>query len=468
MKNLSKQNDTALNAFLQGTTNLKWVTDIDNNLVYANQSFFEYFKVSADVLNQNISDTFPKHIADTLTETLRIIQLGKKVHKTNMQSLQNDGSSSTLLVNSFIINEEVNPTLLAYEAIDISEKIKKEEIVKQQTERLIYLNRVTSEAIWEWDIVNGQVFRNQQMKILTGCSQEETKDLSWWFNRIHINDRERVQSSVAEALENKKTSWEEEYHFECADGIFKIVHDRGFVLYENDKPVKMIGSLQDITEVNELRLQLMQEKNMHQKELAESIVIAQEKERLHLGNELHDNVNQILTTARLYIEMINPDSGADKEIKDKTKEFIMMAYDEIRMLSRELVSPQLRASSITIGIQELVNDIEASGQFKIEFNHDPKISVSKSLKITLYRIVQEQLKNIIQYSKATEVSIELRSANNQLVLSVTDNGTGFDSNRIKQGVGLSNIYERVKLYDGELDLDTAPGKGCRIVITIPQ
>jgi PAS domain S-box-containing protein len=467
MENLSKQNDTALNTFMQGTTNLKWVTDIDNNLVYANQSFLEYFKVSADVLNKNISDTFPKHIADTLTETFRIVQAGKKVHKTNMQSLQNDGASSTLLVNSFIINEEVNPTLLAYEAIDISEKIKKQEIVKRQTERLIYMNRVTSEAIWEWDISTGQIFRNQQMEKLTGCSQEETKDLSWWFNRIHINDRERVQSSVAEALENKKTSWEEEYHFESTDGIFKIVHDRGFVLYENDKPVKMIGSLQDITEIKELRLELIQEKIMHQKELSESIVIAQEKERLLLGNELHDNVNQILTTARLYLDMINLENSADKEIKDKTKEFIVMAYDEIRKLSRELVSPQLKASSITIGIQELVDDIEASGQFNIIFNHDPIITVSKSLKITLYRIVQEQLKNIIRYSKATDVAIELRSPGNQVVLSVTDNGIGFDSKKINQGIGLSNIYERVKLYDGVLDLDTAPGKGCRIVITIP-
>ena len=467
MENLSTQNDSALNAFMQGTTNLKWITDIHNNLVYANQSFLEYFKVSTDVLNKNISDTFPRPIADSLKETLRIVRLGKKAHKTNMQSIKDDGSSSVLLVNSFIINGAVNPTLLACEAVDISEKIKKDEIVKKQTERLIYLNRVTSEAIWEWDISSGQVFRNQQMEVLTGFNQAETRDLSWWFNRIHINDRERVQSSVAAALENKKSSWEEEYHFECADGIFKIVCDRGFVLYENDKPVKMIGSLQDITEIKELRLQLMQEKIMHQKEIAESIVIAQEKERLLLGNELHDNVNQILTTARLYLDMINTENSADTEIRDKAKEFIMMAYDEIRKLSRELVSPQLRASSITIGIQELVDDIEASGQFKIEFNHDPIITLSKSLKITLYRILQEQMKNIIRYSKATEITIELTSPNNQVILSVNDNGIGFDSKKINQGIGLSNIYERVKLYDGTVDLDTAPGKGCRITINIP-
>jgi PAS domain S-box-containing protein len=234
-----------------------------------------------------------------------------------MHLQQNDGSSGTLLVNSYIINGAVNPTLLACEAVDISEKIKKEEIVKKQTERLIYLNRVTSEAIWEWDISTGQIFRNQQMEILTGCRMEETRDLSWWFNRIHINDRERVQSSVAEALENKKSSWEEEYHFECADGIFKIIHDRGFN-GENDKPVKMIGSLQDITEIKELCLQLMQEKITHQKEIAESIVIAQEKERLH--SEMNCMIMLTRFTNARSTDMINTEGSADQEIKDKTKE----------------------------------------------------------------------------------------------------------------------------------------------------
>ena len=77
------------------------------------------------------------------------------------------------------------------------------------------------------------------------------------------------------------------------------------------------------------------------------------------------------------------------------------------------------------------------------------------------------MKNIIQYSKATEVTIELRSTDNQVKLSVTDNGTGFDANSTKQGIGLSNIYERVKLYEGVVDLDTSPGKGCRFTVTIP-
>ena len=337
-----------------------------------------------------------------------------------------------------------------------------------QQERLLYLNRTTSEAIWEWDITNGDIYRNKQLQKLTGFSQDNAKDLSWWFNRIHPNDKERVQASVSDALEQKKISWEEEYLFQCADGLYKVIHDRGFVVYENNAPVKMIGSLQDVTELAQLKEQLAEEKQSYQKEIAESIIDAQEKERINLGNELHDNVNQILTTARLYLDMMNPSTIEDKDIKEKTKELISMAYDEIRKLSKELVSPQLKSESIVQVIQELANELKASGKFSISFNHHPAVWVSKNLKTTIFRIVKEQIKNIVRYSEATEVIIDLQSSISGILLCITDNGKGFDPSATRSGIGLININERVKLYNGTVKLDTAPGKGCKLTVEIPS
>lgn len=337
-----------------------------------------------------------------------------------------------------------------------------------QQERLLYLNRTTSEAIWEWDITNGDIYRNKQLQKLTGFSQDNAKDLSWWFNRIHPNDKERVQASVSDALEQKKISWEEEYLFQCADGLYKVIHDRGFVVYENNAPVKMIGSLQDVTELAQLKEQLAEEKQSYQKEIAESIIDAQEKERINLGNELHDNVNQILTTARLYLDMMNPSTIEDKDIKEKTKELISMAYDEIRKLSKELVSPQLKSESIVQVIQELANELKASGKFSISFNHNPAVWVSKNLKTTIFRIVKEQIKNIVRYSEATEVIIDLQSSISGILLCITDNGKGFDPSATRSGIGLININERVKLYNGTVKLDTAPGKGCKLTVEIPS
>lgn len=229
----------------------------------------------------------------------------------------------------------------------------------------------------------------------------------------------------------------------------------------------MFGKIEDVTEVTQLRQQLQLEKQRHQREIAESIVTAQERERMNIGNELHDNINQIITTVRLYLDMIQPATDQDKELKSKTGELLSMAYDEIRKLSRELASPQLKGDSLIESIDELIADVEAASQFRITFLHDPAIWTSRSLKIALFRIVQEQLKNIIRYSEATEVLIELRATETNILLAITDNGKGFDMKATRNGIGLSNIRERVRLYAGDIQIDTAPGAGCRITVHIP-
>src|SRR5439155_18928338 len=115
----------------------------------------------------------------------------------------------------------------------------------------------------------------------------------------HVEDRQQIECSIANTLKNKLSSWHGEYRFLCADGKYKTVRDKGFVVYEKEIPVKMIGSLLDVTEIKELEYKLIQEKLKHQKEIAQSIIDAQEKERTRLGQELHDNVNQLLTVSKL-------------------------------------------------------------------------------------------------------------------------------------------------------------------------
>ena len=467
MKNHFKKSGTLVSHIPKAPSNLKWITEINNTLVNANNSFRKYFGMNKKALNKSTSEVFPQKMAEFLTETPLKIENGKESGNSNAISLWPGESPGALMVNSFVINGTVKPALVGSEARLVSEANQKQKTLKKETERSIYLDRATSEAIWEWDVTSGEIFSNKVFEELTGIAELQTNDLSWWFNRIHINDRERVQLCVSAALNNKESSWMEEYLIQHAEGKYINIRDRGFILYENDQPIRMIVSLHDLSELTELRDRLIREKISRLQDRAESIINAQEKERLLLGNELHDNVNQILATARLYLDMINPTGIEEEEIKEKTKEFILMAYDEIRKLSKELVSPQLRANSIIKGIQELVNDINASGKFKIEFEYDPSIWVSKSLKITLYRIAQEQLKNIIQYSNAQNIKLELRSANHEIIMCIADNGNGFDQHNVKKGLGLSNILERVKLFDGQAHLDTAPGKGCRLIVTIP-
>ena len=247
------------------------------------------------------------------------------------------------------------------------------------------------------------------------------------------------------------------------------MHDKGYVVYENGLPVKMIGSLQDVSGIKELENELMEEKLERQREISEAIIRAQEKERTQIGHELHDNVNQILSTVKLFVDMLTPASKEEKKIKTKSIEYILLAIEEIRKLSKELVVPQLKEKGLVDSIRDLIEDIHLSTVIKIKLTHDLENDLlSPGKKITLFRIVQEQLKNIIKHSQASKVDIYLENKEGNTQLMIKDNGIGFDASQTHSGIGLSNIYERVRFYNGSADIQTAPGKGCTLIVTIPS
>jgi signal transduction histidine kinase len=229
----------------------------------------------------------------------------------------------------------------------------------------------------------------------------------------------------------------------------------------------MIGSLHDISDLKELENKLADEKLHRQKEISETVIRVQEKERTRIGHELHDNVNQILSTTMLFVDMLSPAGKEQKQVKEKSLEYLKLAIEEIRKLSKELVIPQFKEQGLANSIQALIDDIQLAHAIRIKFTHDLNTDLlSSGKKITLFRVVQEQIKNILKHSKATQAEILLFEKNDEAHLVIKDNGVGFDSTKTHRGIGLSNIYERVSFYNGKVDIQTAGGRGCMVAITI--
>ncbi|HET6256023.1 MAG TPA: sensor histidine kinase [Puia sp.] len=204
---------------------------------------------------------------------------------------------------------------------------------------------------------------------------------------------------------------------------------------------------------------------------AEAIIRAQQKERERIGHELHDNVNQILASAQLFLGQLDPGNREFRQVKKKTTEIINLAIEEIRHLSRDMVMPDFKEIGLTGSIRQLVKDLRYCRPFEIRFLHDNKKSIEsldEHRKITLFRIVQEQIKNIIKYARAKYVVIDLQGNETSVRLEIADDGKGFDPATTRHGLGLSNIYERTKLYQGEVTLEAAPGRGCTLVVRLPR
>lgn len=223
-------------------------------------------------------------------------------------------------------------------------------------------------------------------------------------------------------------------------------------------------------EVRVLETQLAKQKLKEQKKVAEAIIHAQEEERGRIGHELHDNVNQILSSGKLYLDILHKDHENFQEIKGRTMEILLLGIEEIRNLSSAMVMPDLKEGGLLASISALVKDLRFVKLFNIGFVHSKLCdveSISQSKKVTLFRIIQEQTKNIVKYSKAKNVEISLHCGADQVRLLIKDDGNGFDAQNTRRGLGLSNIYERTRLYGGKVVLNTAPGKGCSIIVNIP-
>jgi signal transduction histidine kinase len=205
-----------------------------------------------------------------------------------------------------------------------------------------------------------------------------------------------------------------------------------------------------------------------QHELTKAVLNGQEKERSRLGLELHDNINQLLTAAKLYISYMQKTPEDRDETMAKTKEILQMAIEEIRKLSKTLVQPALQINDLNNSINELAKDMLIGTGINFTFNTagvEDK-NISEEMKVTLYRIVQEQLNNIIKYAEADIVIVGIEQKLDQIILTIQDDGKGFDPLIARKGIGLSNIFSRAEVFDGKVEIDSAPWQGCRLKVEL--
>lgn len=466
-----KEREFLFSAFMNNSPYFTWILDDKENLVFANSALLKYFHGDESAFGKKMFQLIPHQIATIFHHKHASVFRKQIPEHSVIKSLMADGKERVFQISIFPVSDGVGKMLVGGKALDITDSYRSREKIKRANERLLFLSRAASEAIWDWNLQTGKVFTNEALRKLVGFRINKSQDLEWWFERIHQDDRAKMKIRISELLEKKQQSWEDEFRFQCANGNFKTFHSRGFIIYEKDQPVRMIGSSLDVSETKYLETQLFQEKLKQQKQIAETIIVAQQDERTRIGHELHDNINQILASAQLYLSMLKTENKDLLTIRTKTSEAIILAIEEIRKLSKELVMPNLHQQGLIAAINTLINDLNYAGLFTISFSHPEDCdveSLSLHKKITLFRIVQEQTKNIIKYSGAKNVHFALDCTEKYFRLSIADDGIGFDPIITRRGIGLSNIYERAKLYNGDVQVITAPGKGCIMEIKIPS
>jgi signal transduction histidine kinase len=241
-------------------------------------------------------------------------------------------------------------------------------------------------------------------------------------------------------------------------GMLFMVLAAVFIYFISSRIIKQQNSLQNA---------LTDERLKFKNELTLEVFNAQEEERKKLGEELHDNINQLLGVVKLYIEHAQANPMAKDEMLKKSSEYISEVINEIRGLSKSLVSPTLSDIGLIESINDLIDSILDIKPIQIDVHKNgfSEDQLSDIQKLMLYRITQEQLNNILKHSRAEHVDIELKRSGKLIQLIIEDDGVGFDQEEVKSGLGLKNIRHRLELFNGSMKMHTSPQQGCRMEAT---
>jgi len=254
-------------------------------------------------------------------------------------------------------------------------------------------------------------------------------------------------------------------------------NERIWLLVNADPNFELDGQLRnvvitftDITEQKRLSRELFKQEMHRQKLLTQATIDGQEKERLEMGKELHDNINQHLNTTRLYLEVAKEKaSGEVLEMINLSHNGLTSIIDKIRYMSQSLVPPTLGDLGLLESIQDVCDSLRRTHKYKIDFlhRHFNETGLPDNLRLMLFRITQEQINNIISHANAASIEIRLQSDAEYLILSITDDGQGFDPDNFKKGLGFTNIMNRAGLFNGNVEIDAKIGRGCRLSVIIP-
>ncbi|GAB2838239.1 PAS domain-containing sensor histidine kinase [Ferruginibacter profundus] len=360
--------------------------------------------------------------------------------------------------------------------IDITARVEAAASMHLALERYDMLAKATSDTIWDWDIANHRIRYNDGITQMFGYETDEIANLEdWWKKNIHPDDLPAVSAALEKIFSNKAQHFQMEYRFRCENGTYKYIFDRASVIFDdNGKPVRMIGAMQDISDRKKteqdfrmMKKALMHQKVEEQKKITRAILNAQEKERRYMGEELHDNINQMLAGTKLYLSVAGNGNAQLKEALQYPIQLIEETMTEIRLLTKRSVTPKQNINLEDL-LQTLVDTMFKSTAIKTCFEY--KIvdeCLEDELKLNIYRILQEQTNNIMKHASAANVNISVKANNHILNVVVSDDGNGFDVNKKREGIGISNIINRVESFNGEVVIKSSPGNGCKLLIKIP-
>lgn len=310
---------------------------------------------------------------------------------------------------------------------------------------------------WEWDMHTNEVKWSESIADIFGLPQGAFDGrYETYLSLIHPADRDALKARLRYALDHPGEPYISEHRIIWRDGSLHWLSARGDVIRDEDgKPLRMAGTTMDITE---------------HKILERALIEASNREQQRLGQDLHDDLGQWLTSvreeARTLSQNLVSKSEADAAHAEKIATWASEAIDRTRMLVRGMAPAVIETGGLAAALREVATSTKQMFQIRCHCTCDESLAIHDTeVSLQLYRIAQEAISNALRHSKATEVWVNLApEPDGWVCLSIRDNGRGIPYPLPKgPGMGLRIMQFRAGLLGGHVDIHPAENGGTEVV-----
>ncbi|HEY0060224.1 MAG TPA: PAS domain S-box protein, partial [Flavisolibacter sp.] len=412
----------------------------------ANDQYLELTGRS-NIIGKTVREVFPEIENQGLLEMLdAVYNTGKTITLKERPIVVHKKGEKHLFYLNFMYqpyrNEDNEITGIFFFAIDVTEGVVSRKKIEESEEQFRQIVETAQEGIWMLDENNRTKFVNSKMCEILGYGQEEmigrpTTDFLKTASLEH---------NFSAGTRTQIDTYEEKLLQKNGEGIWVNLSINP-VLDEQGCYQGALAMVTDVTVRKRLEEKITRQKVQQQKEITKATLEAQEKERNHLGSELHDNINQILTAVRLYLKLYLEVPGSSIEIIENSYSYLSNAIEEIRCLTQNLVTHRFDALSFSEALQAFIERLPICDTIRVDLSGLNEEAIHDNIKLTLFRIIQEHLNNVLKYAAASDVHLTLYNDHSLVHLVINDNGSGFDTKAKRTGVGLLNIHNRVESYN---------------------
>jgi PAS domain S-box-containing protein len=307
-------------------------------------------------------------------------------------------------------------------------------------------------------------YLNRRWVEYTGVSAADVAGTGWLV-AVHPEDQDRYAARWAESL-GRGEPFEIEARLRSAKGEY-----RWFLL----RAVPVRDKKGSISNWHAVMTDIEDRKNAEREleSLSGRLIHAQEEERSRIGRELHDDINQSLGLIAIRLDQLRADAAMPPDVArglDRLKEDTIEVATHVHRLSHQLHSTMLDYLGLVPALHGLIDNVASRHGVEVALiEESPSGTIPPNLALCLFRIAQEGLTNIVRHSQARSAKVRIRTSAEGAHLEVEDDGIGFDPARLEQhaGLGFVSMRERLRGFHGRVRIDSAPGRGTRIVVDVP-